>query len=469
MKNLFEIIPSGFFNCLSSGSNNWLYSDCLQIIYEQYDREISYRLPRNHIRDALAAYLLENHVELIDVEAELGAGKCYNELANNLIRKFCTKEIGWLEEDNDDATYVKHIIMSESGILLAEFLEKLRKPEREEFSSYIFNIYNTLKNEEQWFQNPYVDGLKSIYRNSKQLSKALKRLTTFIKKIIGRMVEEESLESLTENIIEYCEGDFIREYARLTKQQNIRIYRSFIKSKLDTMQNDKELFELLVIGCALEEELEEDQAEERVFDMLQAAKRFLFEDYDLIMRDIKHKINVYLQIAVGRARFLRNREANDRGNVERTVHYIVNEMNQLEWKEEMPDEINQLFALEKNEFIDTGSLRFPRKLQTIKRETFAELEEMTEEDIARAKSALEKEAYNPYSKDQMKTYFEDIMGAERMVSSEALPLQSKSDLLCTLSAAAYGQENGYQIRLLAGYREEHQMILHNFEIVKEDV
>ena len=37
------------------------------------------------------------------------------------------------------------------------------------------------------------------------------------KKVIERMVREESLESLTENVLEYCEGDFIREYARLTK------------------------------------------------------------------------------------------------------------------------------------------------------------------------------------------------------------------------------------------------------------
>lgn len=62
MKNLFDVIPSSFFNCLSSGSNNRIYTDCLLIIYEQYEREITYRIPRNRIRDALASYLLENHI-----------------------------------------------------------------------------------------------------------------------------------------------------------------------------------------------------------------------------------------------------------------------------------------------------------------------------------------------------------------------------------------------------------------------
>ena len=86
-----------------------------------------------------------------------------------------------------------------------------------------------MQNPDQWEPDIYVNALRSVYRNAKQLSGALKRLATFIKKIIERMVREESLESLTENVLEYCEGDFIREYARLTKQQNIHMYRSFIR------------------------------------------------------------------------------------------------------------------------------------------------------------------------------------------------------------------------------------------------
>lgn len=466
MNNLFDIIPSGFFNCLSSGSNNGIYSDSLQIIYEQYDREISYRIARSRIRDALASYLLENHVEFLDGEEDSGIRKNYNDLANGIIRKFSSKEIGWLEEENDDATYEKHIIMTEQGLLLAEFLQQLRKPEREEYSSYIYNIYNVLRNEEQWSQDPYVEGLKNIYRNAKLLSKALKRLSTFIKKIIERMVREESLESLTENIIEYCEGNFIREYARLTKQQNIHMYRSFIRSKLEGMQSDRELFELLVIGCAVEEDLDEEAAKEQVLDMIQSTRGFLSEDYDRIMKEIKHKINVYLQIAVGRARFLRNREANVRGDVEQTIKYIAEEMQELGWKVELPDEMGGLFLLERNEFIDRGSIRFPRKAQTIRKQTFADLEEMTEEELEKARKAHEKEAYNPYSKEKMKAYLELVMGNEKSVSSDKLPMDSKRDLLCAMSAAAYGEENGYSIQLKDGYVETNSMILRRFEIIK---
>lgn len=466
MAKLFDKIPSGFFNCLSSGSNHRIYSDCLQIIYEQYDREISYRIARNRIRDAIAVYLLENHVDFVEEGEDKEKQKSHNDLANSIIRKFCSKEIGWLEEDNDDTTYEKHIIMTEQGVLLAEFLQQLEKPEREEFSSYIFNIYNILRNEEQWNSDPYVACVKNVYRNAKQLSKALKRLATFIKKIIEKMVKEESLESLTENILEYCEGVFIREYARLTKQQNIHIYRSFIRTKLEYLQNDEELFELLVIGCAVEEELEEQEAKELVLDILESTKRFLSDDYDRIMRDIKHKINVYLQIAVGRARFLRNRETDVRGCVEQTLRYLAEEMEMLGWKEELPEEMGYLFSLERNEFLDMGSLRFPRKAQTVRKETRVELEEMTEEDIQKAKEALEREAYNPFSKEKMKMYLDTVMGQKRNLDCEELPMESKRDLLSSLSAVAYGQENGYVINPMEGYLETNGMILRRFQITK---
>ncbi len=115
----------------------------MQIIYDQYDREISYRISRSHIRDSLAIYLLENHVDFLE-EDENGIQKNYNDLANGIIRKFCSKEIGWLEEERDDTTYEKQIIMTEQGILLAEFLIKKRLPQCEDavqITEASFHIY----------------------------------------------------------------------------------------------------------------------------------------------------------------------------------------------------------------------------------------------------------------------------------------------------------------------------------------
>ena len=314
---------------------------------------ITYRIPRSQVRDALAVYLMEHQIEHLEEEPEENTN--YNELANGVIRRFCSREVGWLEEDIDDATYEKHIIMTEQGVLLSEFLQQLMKPEREEFSSYIFNVYNILKDPDQWEDDPYINGLRAVYRNAKLLSKALKRLATFIKKIIERMVQEETMESLTENILEYCEGDFIKEYARLTKQQNIHIYRSYIRLRLEEIQNDAALLEKMADGCSLEENRSKEESRAQVQDMLHTIRQFFTEDYDEIMRDIKHKITVYLQLAIGRARFIRNRSRDIRGNVEQTIRILTEEMDDLGWKDDLPEEMNPLFDLESNEFLDLDS------------------------------------------------------------------------------------------------------------------
>lgn len=465
--NVFNVIPDNFFNYLASNSNQRLYSQCLRLIYEQYEREISYRIPRNQIRDALAIYLLENHVSL-DSDDEAESIRNHTDLASSILRKFCAKNVGWLEEENDDATYEKQILMTEQGLLLAEFLIQLEKPEKEEYSGYIFNIYNTLQNEELWLENPYVNGIKSIHLNAKLLSKSLKKLSTFIRKIIEKMVNEGTLESLTENLLEYFDGSFIREYSRLTKQQNIHVYRNYIRTKLDEMRMDRVLLEELALKCIAEEESGREEAQEYVLDMILSTRKFLVEDYDRIMKDIKHKINVYLQVAIGRARFLRNRETDERGNVERTVKYIVEEMKGLSWEDEIPEELQVLFTFEKHTFIDQASLRYPRKQQAIRQTTVTEIEEMTEEDLESARKAQEKEAYDPFSKDKMKEYLRLCMGKRKVLQAEELPMDCKEDMLAALSAAAYGDENGFDIIPQEGYLETNELLLRRFEIVRRD-
>lgn len=466
MQNLFDVIPVGFFNYLASNSNHRIYADCMQVIYDEYDREISYRIPRSRIRDALAIYLMENHVQFED--EKLSENRNYNDMANAVIRKLSDQDVGWLEEEADDMTYEKHIVMTEVGIRLAEFLAELKKPEKEEFSSYIYTIYNTLQNKEMWKNDPYIDVLIQVNRNARMLSKALKRLATFIRKIIERMVNEGTFESLTENIIEYCEGSFIKEYTRLTKQQNIHIYRGIIRKQLDHLQSDPEIFDLLVIGCVVEEEISEQEAEEKVITLIQSTKRFLTDDYDRIMKDIKHKINIYLHVAVGRMRFIYNRGIDIRGSVENTIQYIIEEMQDIGMKDDMPQDMNGLFLLDRNEFIDMASLRYPRKQQQIRQTTITEIEEMTEEQIEEARQAQKREAYNPYSREKMKAYVEQLMEGREFIDSAHIPIRSKNDILASLSAVAYSGENGYVVELEEGYMEKEHMLLRNFTIRKEE-
>ena len=473
--NIFNLIPIGFFNPLASGSNNRIYADCLQVIYDEYDREITFRMERDRIRDAIAIYLMENHIDVVSdiddyslnqkVPDEKAASSSYLDLASQIIRKLSSDEVGWLEEEIDDATFGRNIIMTEQGIMLAELLARLEKPETAEFSSYIYNIYNTLSNIEQ-YDDIYVDVLKNVYKNAKGLSKDLKTLATFIKKIIERMVHEETFESLTENLLDYFNGDFIKEYSRLTKRQNIRTYRRVILQRLNNLKIE-ETKEKLVICCKKEQKISDDKAEECVDDMIDNTVRFLDGDYDRIMSNIKHKINVYLQVAVGRARFIRNKEKNIRGDIEKTLKILGDEMKELDIHDSIPDEMKSLFTFDDNQFIDLSSISYPRRSQIIRENSTQDLVEIDEEDIERTRSEFEKELEDIYAKDKMSEYLNSIIGERLKIDTRDFPLENKVQLLKMLSSAVYAEESGYIIEVEDGYIETDQMLIRKFSMKRK--
>lgn len=456
---VFQTLPSGFFNLLGGGSNQEVYAECLLLIYNQFEREISYRVDRRQIREILSSFLYDKQVSLVmDEEVE----KNYSDLANAIIRKMASKHIGWLEEETDDTTLEKAIYMTENGLALAEFLLSVQKPEKEEYSAYIIQIYNTLMNQEPWKEHPYINGLKSISQAARSLSKSLKKLSTYIRKIIERMILEESFESLTDHLIEYFDGSFVKEYARLTRQQNVYRYRGVIRNELDKISSQAELMEKMTLECAEEEGLTEEDAIDYLEELFHQTKRFLFEDYEKIMKDIKHKINVYLQVGIGRARFLRNREIDEKNYVERTIRLIAEEYQELSMRHLLPEELSGLFTLSRHEFIDTESIRFPGKEKAISSVTEAEIEELTDEMLEAARSQLTKEAYNPYEKEKMKQYLMRCLDGRREISAEELPITKKTELLATLSAVAYAAENGFSVEVKDGYLETNGMLLRRF-------
>ena len=278
--DLFSYVNRNFFNPLASNSSNDVNAGCLLVIYALYDHEVSYKLPRAAVRDSISEYLMDERVKL---DEEYSSP---NDFANAVIRKFC--DAGWVEEDRDDSTYEQQITMTEQGIALAEFMQRLIEPPKDEYSSYIYTIYNTLKNKEQWSSDPYVFALKEVYKTSKKLAGSLKKLSTTIRKTIESLVKEETLESLTENLISYCNGDFIKEYSRLVKQHNIHIYRANIRAMLGELKTPGN-YGAIVTGCCSEEGFGDNKAEasEYVDNMFRMTTRFLTEDYDRIMQSIK--------------------------------------------------------------------------------------------------------------------------------------------------------------------------------------
>lgn len=458
--NLFDVINNNFFNPLSGESNNRIYSDVLLRIYDLFEHEVSYKLSRQAIKDTVLGYLRDEH---INPEDEY---KTTDNYASAILRKFA--ESRWIEEETDSTTYERQITMTDNGIVLAEFLQRLIKPPKEEYSSYIYVIYNTLKNREQWESDPYVFALKEVHKNAKQLANSLKKLSTSIRSIIEKTVKEETLQSLTDNLISYCDGDFIREYSRLVKQQNVHVYRKRIHDMLEVLKSDK-YYESIVAGCYCEEGLsKEAEAVETVDKMFSATSRFLSDDYDKIMSDIKHKINVYLTLAIGRARFLLNHDEDMGGYIEQTMKFLIEEFGE-EPDMDLPIDLDcdTLFNFYTHTHIDKKSLTFPKSRRTVERSEATEYVELTEGDIKRAREEQLKEALDPYSKDKMKKYILTLMGNKQQIAAVDIPMIKHEDLLAAVSAAAYAVQNGFDIEVGDGFIENGKFMIRDFVISRK--
>ena len=125
-----------------------------------------------------------------------------------------------------------------------------------------------------------------------------------------------------------------------------------IRPLMNRLKDDPDRLRQLTEDCMAEENLPRRLAEDQVLDMVDAASRFLFTDYDRIMADIRKKIGTYLTIAVGRARFLRSQEQDLRGQVERTIHYLAERMNEIGIREELPEELQRLFLVDGAQYLD---------------------------------------------------------------------------------------------------------------------
>ena len=454
--NLFDRLNNNFFNPLASISKNRINSECIIGIYNLFEHELSYKISREAVRDTIAE-LLNNDYSYSEEPSLLSI----NDRAGAIIRDF--KDSGWLTEEIDDVTYNKYIILTEEGIALAEFLSKLITPQKTEYSSYVFNIYNLLNNREQWKKDPYSLALLPVYNDAKQLSNSLKKLSTSIRDIIESVVNEESFEDLTNNLMSYCSGSFIKEYSRLVREQNIRFFREQIIDMLERLYGDLDDYEMLLIGCYDNENFEsDDDAKYHIYELFQKTKSFLTDDYNDIINDIQRKINIYLNLAVGRARFILNHDERSEKHVYDVVQMLLSQI-----ESDTDFDSNDLFNLYTQEFIDTNSLRYPNKKRAITEATVTEVPEMTEEDIQKALEIQRKEAYNPYDKDLMKEYVLSVMRNKTEISAEEFPCENKKDVLSIISSAAYCRENDFILTPKEEYISRNGFIIRDFTISRK--
>lgn len=201
--------------------------------------------------------------------------------------------------------------------------------------------------------------------------------------------------------------------------------------------------------------------------MIDSTKKFLHDDYNKIMDDIKQKINTYIHIAIARERMLRNKGLDIRGAVEQTLRILISlEENGADFE---TLETAALFNLQKYEYVDQSSIMFPHKSQQVLHNTESDYFELSEEEIQKQKYILEQESLNPYSKDEMKKYMDELFrqSGNRIIDNNTFDYSRKEDVLKALAAVSYAKENGYLIETDGTYIESENFITKHWRARKK--
>ena len=92
--------------------------------------------------------------------------------------------------------------------------------------------------------------------------------------------------------------------------------------------------------------------------------------------------------------------------------------------------------------------------------------ELTKEELEKQKYILEQESHNPYSKDEMKKYIDELFGENKIIDNRSFDFSSKDDVLKSQAAVSYAKENGYSIETDGTYIESENFVTKHWRAKK---
>ncbi len=178
MSRLFEIVGDDFFKPLNSKYKNQ-YIDCLNIIYETYQYEVSYGVDREVIVNRLEQYFSTLNMHDMILEEESEELEDPRSQANMFLRKL--REYGWVLQESDIRKTT--VIMPDYAVSMVEALRGISNPKEKEYQGDIATIYSLLTSEEL-LNKPYPQVIQPVFERTNELFSGLKTLKVRIRDYI---------------------------------------------------------------------------------------------------------------------------------------------------------------------------------------------------------------------------------------------------------------------------------------------
>jgi len=346
MARLENIVQPNFFNLFQSHVKE-LYLECLLLLYQEYEINYVFGMPKPLARDYILEYL--NKLDLNDSEIikDLSDGTDNKDYSNNILRKL--ENWGWIvvDVDKDHNENLNFTIPAIRIILAFKEIktdyehslfsdELLFEQESNSFKGYLFTVYSLLNADTQ----DYHMLLEQVHQNTISFVREIRKVDSVLKDFIKLIESKNNLSEVAELLNSYKTQIIDKAYYRLKTFDNVNKYKFKIIQKLDAMHDSNEIMDSIIGGFMISHNCDYDKAmfvvNKQITDCLD-----IYNSFDDMLDEIDTKNRNYIMQTLAKIKYLLNGETNTSGmlsyilncyakyNRNEKTHYCTNITNQL--------------------------------------------------------------------------------------------------------------------------------------------
>lgn len=436
---LFNILPEDFFKPLTSKYKS-TYVDCLRLIYDACQSELSFGVDKEIILSKLEYYFDDQTQTEMVFDEENEIAKDSRSKASAILRRL--KDSGWFEYERF-SDYRDKLNLQDYAVTIIESFNKIIRNDEMEYQSLISQIHATILNREGYVK-PYEYIIKRVIENTEELMGGLKKLNSSIRKSIDAITNEKDASEIVQDFFIYHQEIGSKAYHRIKTSDNISNFRTAILEGLMNILNDPLIFDRGVQGyMEIEQITDETEAREILRrDILKTISAY--RNYDEIIAEIDYKHTRYMGSAVSRAKFLLTNTNNAEGKISKILGDLAQSFNDdenLSLNDASDDALFEVFNIFPQNFLDSDSLYvMPISGKMGMPEVLSQSLGLSPEERERRKQELQEKSRNRFSSKNINVYVKELLKERPSVMASTLPLDTRRDLIRIIFINLYGRD-----------------------------
>jgi len=465
--DVFNIIPNHFFNLLS-GKNRSIYVNCLLELFRVYEQGSILGIEKDIARQAIEDYLdihpLEEELEDNEEESEW----TNRDRANQILRRLEKTE--WIDIDVNN-NYQEILNFRDYSITIIEALKDIADDrfyedfddDGHEFRGYIYTSYSLLNSN----HGEYAMVLDQVYKNTLAFVREIRKLDSRLKYYIKTIVDHSEIKDLIHLLVNYKVELMDKAYRRLKTSDNINKYRADIVKRLEDIQEDRYIMELLAKDHLVKSHNNYDLA------MMKVNKKIddiidIYNSVSYIIDEIDQKNKVYVNTTIAKIKYLLSDDENVITKLTKILNFTANTIKDQQTKKALST-IQPMFTLSSYHQISKDSLYTPRGVYKHIETQFLEDHDLDLDQSLQDEFYKEFEMH--YSEEVIEKYLNDYFRKNNVIHASDIIRDDMSDeaILRLLYILVYaGDEMNYYIQPLNQKINHQRFIIDDFEIIKGD-